>query len=401
MLGLALLTGWPAQADDKWYELYQSALKAIAGHKWADAEKKLKGALETGPPSGRQVRMYGVRFIDYLPEYQLGIVYFNQQRYADALEQFAKVQASGLVTKADAEFPTLTDMSELCRIRTAGKPGDGQKESETLVRYARDLMGRNSFDEARRALDSAAAKTPGSAEVAAARDELARLEREARQRAEAAGRADDDRFLEAAEKAVSSGRYAEARSQLAKLSPGPAPRRPARQEAGGGSRSAPGSRGGRGYHDAGGDLDLAEKQRQRLASANPGDPRLTDLAARIERARRPVSPPQPSPGGETTNTIPGARSLRGLLLGRLPERGRALRGPGRDRPLADVSACSPTPRAAGRGRPARWIRRRTEATGSSANAIRPGGPRGSPTLSRDRLISPGIVRVLKADDPAQ
>jgi len=181
---LALLLALPGvlRAEDKWYELYQGALKSISSRKWSDAEKKLKAAMASGPTPGRQVRMYGVRFIDYLPEYHLGLVYFNQQRYADALEQFAKAQASGQVSKGDPEFASMTDMLELCRIRTAGKQPDGQKASEELVRFARDLMGRGSLEEARRALDAAAAKNPGGADVAAAREELVRLETEKRLR---------------------------------------------------------------------------------------------------------------------------------------------------------------------------------------------------------------------------
>jgi TolA-binding protein len=182
-LFLILAIGLPARAEDKWYELYQGALKSISSRKWPDAEKKLKAAMASGPTPGRQVRMYGVRFIDYLPEYHLGLVYFNQQRYADALEQFAKAQASGQVTKGDVEFATLTDMVELCRIRTAGSRPDGQKESEALVRFARELMGRGSLEDARRALDTAAAKTPGAPEVTSAREELVRLETEKRMRA--------------------------------------------------------------------------------------------------------------------------------------------------------------------------------------------------------------------------
>jgi tetratricopeptide (TPR) repeat protein len=182
-LALTLAIGLPARAEDKWYELYQGALKSISSRKWTDAEKKLRAAMASGPTPGRQVRMYGVRFIDYLPEYHLGLVYFNQQRYADALEQFAKAQASGQVTKGDVEFATMTDMVELCRIRTAGTRPDGQKESEALVRFARELMGRGSLEDARRALDTAAAKTPGAPEVASAREELVRLETEKRMRA--------------------------------------------------------------------------------------------------------------------------------------------------------------------------------------------------------------------------
>ena len=150
----------PVHGEDKWYELYQGALKSITSRKWADAERKLKTAMLSGPPAGRQVRMYGVRFVDYFPEYNLGFVYYNQQRYADALEQFAKVQAGNHFAPADPESKSLADMMDVCRIRTAGKGDTGDKEGEALVRFARDLMARGNLEEARQALDSAAARNP-------------------------------------------------------------------------------------------------------------------------------------------------------------------------------------------------------------------------------------------------
>lgn len=223
--GLALLLALPSvlRAEDKWYELYQSALKSISSRKWADAEKKLKTAMASGPTPGRQVRMYGTRFIDYLPEYQLGLVHFNQQRYADALEQFAKAQASGQVSKGDPEFASMVDMLELCRIRTAGKQPDGQKASEELLRFARDLMSRGSLEDARRALDAAAAKNPGGADVAAAREELVRLETEKRLRV-AQESASEAARLAAARNASPSPPLAGSPSPgMVKVAPSPAP----------------------------------------------------------------------------------------------------------------------------------------------------------------------------------
>jgi TolA-binding protein len=181
--------------------------------------------------------MYGVRFIDYLPEYHLGLVYFNQQRYADALEQFAKAQASGQVSKGDPEFASMTDMLELCRIRTAGKQPDGQKGSEDLLRFARELMGRGSLEEARRALDAAAAKNPGGADVAAVREELVRLETEKRLRL-AQEKAAEEARLAAAKEAHSSPPPAASPSPGAtKASPSPAASsRPEPATAGGSAR---------------------------------------------------------------------------------------------------------------------------------------------------------------------
>jgi hypothetical protein len=95
-----------------WYEAYDSALKAVAARQWAVAEVKLKAAMKDGPRPGRRVRTYGMQFVDYLPDYYLGLVYFNQQRQREALEQLRKVSASGLLSEGDAEYHSLASMIE-------------------------------------------------------------------------------------------------------------------------------------------------------------------------------------------------------------------------------------------------------------------------------------------------
>jgi TolA-binding protein len=399
VLSLLLPSARRLAAEDKWYELYQSALKAISSHKWAEAEKKLKGAIETGPLPGRQVRMYGVRFIDYLPEYQLGLVYFNQQRYADALEQFAKVQAAGEVTQGDAEYPTLADMLELCRIRTAAKPADGQKESETLVRYARDLMGRHNLEEARRVLDSSAAKAPGSPEVAAAREQLVRLETEARMQAEertraaAAGHAEDERLIEAAGKALDSGKYAEARGFLEKLSSAADPR--AKQIA-----SETDLRQGITEVTvliSAGKLAAAEQQWQRLERLHPGDPRLAELEADIRRGRPATPPPEPPRDRAAADVLQERAAFEAFYSG--DYRGAAARfetlatnaRSGRERWLA-YAACSRAGASLLDSTDGQKELNRARTLYAQA------GPAGARMINRDGLVSPRIVRALKAAD---
>lgn len=181
------------RAEDPWYELYQNALKSIQSRKWDEAEKRLKGAMATGPRPGRQVRMYGVRSIDYLPEYQLGLVYFNKRNYSDALEQLTKVQASGLVKDGDPEAEPLKDMLQLCRLRlgqsaptptptptAAPTPAVTDHGDATMVAVARDFMRQNRLAEARRIVDSALEKYPQSPAVLSTALELGKLEDRAR-----------------------------------------------------------------------------------------------------------------------------------------------------------------------------------------------------------------------------
>jgi hypothetical protein len=386
------------QAEDKWYELYQGALKSIAGRKWTDAEKKLKGAMATGPTPGRQVRMYGVRFIDYLPEYQLGLVYFNQQRYADALEQFAKVQAAGQVTKADPEFPSLADMLELCRIRTAGSPADGQKESEALVRFARDLMGRGSLEDARRALDQAATKNPGGADVASAREQLVRLETEKRIRAEQeraagdAGRAELERTLEAAGRALEAGKPEDARGILARL-PATAATDPRVKEL----RAELEFRQGLAEAAAlaaAGKWTAAEERRRRLAAVKPGRPELADLAARIERGMAVVPSPdtlRQTTSGDVERERAAFEAFYSGDYRIAAERFEALAAadarPRRERLLA-YAACSRAGAARLKGVAGKAERAPARKLYADAGAA------ASRAVARDGLVSPGIVRAL-------
>jgi TolA-binding protein len=193
----------PSPAAEPWYDEYQGALKAISNRRWKDAETRLLAALRSGPNPGRRVRTYGVRFIDYLPEYQLGIVYFNEQRYADALEQFAKVQASGVLANGDTEYQAMAEMIASCRLRTASSVPDASRDAAALVGFARDLVAKGSLKEARQALDAARAKDPRVAGLEALNADLGRREseleaRESQAKLDEAARAQRDRVPAAA-----------------------------------------------------------------------------------------------------------------------------------------------------------------------------------------------------------
>jgi len=96
-----------------WYDEYDAGVKAIAARDWSSAEARLKTALALQPKQGRQVRAYGIRFIRYIPDYYLGVAYFNQGKYQDALNQLQRIQKTGLVAQGDPEFPELSRLIQL------------------------------------------------------------------------------------------------------------------------------------------------------------------------------------------------------------------------------------------------------------------------------------------------
>jgi hypothetical protein len=156
-LALVVLTSLGATevfAAEPWYEAYDSALKAVAARQWAVAETKLKAAMKDGPRPGRRVRTYGMRFVDYLPDYYLGLVYFNQQRQREALEQLRKVSASGLLSEGDAEYRSLASMIEKAEASLAPRSEPTRAPAET-TRVAVEAPPKPPPSEAPRALAEA------------------------------------------------------------------------------------------------------------------------------------------------------------------------------------------------------------------------------------------------------
>jgi tetratricopeptide (TPR) repeat protein len=100
----------PAIGADSWYVEYDAGLKAIASKDWDTGEARLKTALALQPKQGRKVLAYGVRFIRYIPEYYLGVVYFNRAQYQEAMGVLTRMQKNGLVVKGDPEFSEMTTM---------------------------------------------------------------------------------------------------------------------------------------------------------------------------------------------------------------------------------------------------------------------------------------------------
>jgi tetratricopeptide (TPR) repeat protein len=96
--------GAQSSGGQRWYEAYDEALQAISQKNWKLAEEKLLAAMSSrlAPKPGRSVNTVGLRYIDYLPDYYLGLVYFNQQRYQEAIAALRR--SSDLIGPRSREF---------------------------------------------------------------------------------------------------------------------------------------------------------------------------------------------------------------------------------------------------------------------------------------------------------
>lgn len=85
-----------AQAQE-WHEHYRNAQEAIAASDWKRAEREFRQALTQRKQSGLNVETSGLRFVDYLPYYWLGVAYFNLGDFESAARQFEQEKKQGVI----------------------------------------------------------------------------------------------------------------------------------------------------------------------------------------------------------------------------------------------------------------------------------------------------------------
>ena len=86
----------------RWWNYYERGASYSDGHLWKEAEADLRSALDRRTEDQRRARTYGMHFIDYFPHRELGVVFFHEGRYQDAIHE---LESSLLNEKsAKAEF---------------------------------------------------------------------------------------------------------------------------------------------------------------------------------------------------------------------------------------------------------------------------------------------------------
>lgn len=78
-------------------ERFRFALDAIDRKDWPRAVVALREALQSKPETGEKVRIYGMRFENYLPYYLIGLAFYHQGDCGQALTAFDASLASGAI----------------------------------------------------------------------------------------------------------------------------------------------------------------------------------------------------------------------------------------------------------------------------------------------------------------
>jgi len=117
---LSFLLTTSAGAADKKPEEFREAIQAQDKEDWSESIRLLQHALEKQPEDGSPVRIYGTRYLSYLPLYYMGLAWYKQNDCAKALEQWDRSLGIGAV-QTTAEFQRLLEDSEKCKEKAIRK----------------------------------------------------------------------------------------------------------------------------------------------------------------------------------------------------------------------------------------------------------------------------------------
>jgi hypothetical protein len=111
LLFLLVTLGWPSGALASWQRSYESAQRALLAGEFAEAEASLLGALRQREEPGCRLRLYGVKYRDYLPWYYLGVVRQSQGKNAEAREALVRSAAEGVALTCATSKTQAHDLS--------------------------------------------------------------------------------------------------------------------------------------------------------------------------------------------------------------------------------------------------------------------------------------------------
>jgi tetratricopeptide (TPR) repeat protein len=117
---LALLLAAAPLARADYRDSYRRGIEAVEKGRWAEAATHLRAAAAEQPKEGERVKLYGMRFEEYLPHFQLGQALFQAGDCEGALRAFSVSQAQGVVQKSQA-FRTLERSRGECQKRAAAQ----------------------------------------------------------------------------------------------------------------------------------------------------------------------------------------------------------------------------------------------------------------------------------------
>jgi tetratricopeptide (TPR) repeat protein len=148
-IALAML---PNAALSQWYVHYERGLEQFENGEWNAAANSFRAALRRKDKPELNAEKPGLKYIDYLPHYQLGRALFFQGHYAGAMQNFDQELAHGLIRESKY-YPVLQRLREMAgtlqegssaAARLAGAEKNKEAWLELLNESQRRMQGQGS-----------------------------------------------------------------------------------------------------------------------------------------------------------------------------------------------------------------------------------------------------------------
>src|SRR5688572_22183399 len=149
-----VLSAAPGWAVKEWYDYYLEARDGrIPAKQYAEAIKALEAAVRLRPASALNEQMYGLRFVDYLPYYWLGVCYQRTGDFNSAIRMFNIEEKQGAIRKSEALYRELRRQrgeAESARVQAenAERARIVRQEVQRLLKEAGELHKAKKFPEA-------------------------------------------------------------------------------------------------------------------------------------------------------------------------------------------------------------------------------------------------------------
>ena len=93
--------------DGPWYALYERALNAQENKDWRGSIQLLLQSIKEKPRPALKAKTYGLRFVNYVPYYYLGVAHYHLGEKTAALNQFDVSEKYGEIQQAPDEYAFL------------------------------------------------------------------------------------------------------------------------------------------------------------------------------------------------------------------------------------------------------------------------------------------------------
>jgi hypothetical protein len=113
---VALLCASQLPAADLKPKEFKDGIKAQDDEKWPESAKLMSEALAKQPEDGEGTRIYGTKFVPYLPQFFLGLALYKQGDCRGALREWEQCLSSGAIVKTN-RFAELQQYMAECKKR--------------------------------------------------------------------------------------------------------------------------------------------------------------------------------------------------------------------------------------------------------------------------------------------